>query len=366
VTEIKRGRGRPKGSKNKPKPEHVPVEPEIKRGRGRPKGSKNKPKPEHVPIVEPTAPRKRGRPRKIVTEAPEPTTPKKRGRGRSLASLHLIERMYAIAQEAQPITGRGIGYKLFVEKLIPDMSKKSMAIVYRLLKEAREEGIIPWEWIVDETRGLERRASWDDPEHYAESVERGYRRDLWNQQPVRVEVWSEKGTVRGVVAPVLNRYGVGFRPFHGFDSATEVHDISIDQDGRKLIALYIGDYDCSGMCMSEVDLPKRLPNYGATHVELRRLALTIEQCHGLPSFPASDKRKDRRYNWFVTNYGDRCWELDAMDPRVLRNMVEEAIKSLIDWEAWNRMKAVQDAEIESLKGVLKAWHDAKAWADPAI
>jgi hypothetical protein len=77
------------------------------------------------------------------------TGPKKRrGRGRVQESLHLIDRMYAIAEERQPITGRGIGYRLFVEKLIPDMSRQSMAKVYRLLKEAREEGIIPWEWIV--------------------------------------------------------------------------------------------------------------------------------------------------------------------------------------------------------------------------
>jgi hypothetical protein len=73
--------------------------------------------------------------------------------------------MYVIAEAAQPITGRGIGYKLFVAGLIPDMSRKSMAKVYRLLKEAREEGIIPWDWIVDETRGEERSASWNDPDH---------------------------------------------------------------------------------------------------------------------------------------------------------------------------------------------------------
>ena len=36
------------------------------------------------------------------------------------------------------------------------------------------------------------------------------------------EVWSEKGTVRGVLAPTLDKYGVGFRPVHGFSSATTV------------------------------------------------------------------------------------------------------------------------------------------------
>ena len=48
---IKRKRGRPKGSKNKPKT--------IVKKRGRPKGSKNKPKPEA---------KKRGRPRKEAVQ----------------------------------------------------------------------------------------------------------------------------------------------------------------------------------------------------------------------------------------------------------------------------------------------------------
>jgi hypothetical protein len=70
-------------------------------------------------------------------------------------SLELIEAMHAIAESAQPITGRGIGYKLFTAGMIPSMSVKDMQRVYRLLKEARERGLVPWEWIVDETRELE-------------------------------------------------------------------------------------------------------------------------------------------------------------------------------------------------------------------
>lgn len=66
-------------------------------------------------------------------------------------SIELIDAMYAIAEACQPITGRGVGYKLFTQSLIPSMSRRDMNSVYRLLKEAREEGTIPWEWIVDET-----------------------------------------------------------------------------------------------------------------------------------------------------------------------------------------------------------------------
>jgi len=255
--------------------------------------------------------------------------------------------MYAAAEAAQPITGRGIGYKLFTLRLIPSMATSEMAKVYRLLRLAREEGTIPWEWIVDETREFERVSTWANPAAYARAVARSYRRDFWNQQPVRCEVWSEKGTVRGVLAPVLDQYAVGFRVMHGFSGATTVHDVAEDADGRDLIVLYVGDFDPSGMFMSEEDLPNRLSKYDGDHVTLKRIALTRAHVRRLPSFPASDKKKDPRYKWFVANYGDRCWELDAMDPNDLRRVVEKEIKRLIEPVAWQRCEVVNRAEQES-------------------
>jgi hypothetical protein len=282
------------------------------------------------------------------------TSPKK-VRGRAQRSLDLIDAMYKFAEATQPITGRGIGYKLFTAGLIPSMARSEMKRVYRLLKEAREQGTIPWEWIVDETRAVERVSTWDNPETYANTVARAYRRDFWNQQPVLCEVWSEKGTVRGVLQPVLNEYAVGFNAVHGFNSATNAYTAAQGGDGRELIVLYVGDLDPSGMFMSEEDLPTRLAEYGGDHITVKRIALTREHVRGLPSFPAADKRKDPRYRWFAANHGGDCWELDAMDPNALRNCVEEAIKDLIEPEAWERCEVVNQAERESLKNVIGAW-----------
>ena len=184
-----------------------------------------------------------------------------------------------------------------------------------------------------------------------------YRRDFWNQQPVRCEVWSEKGTVRGVLRPVLDKYAVGFRVMHGFSSATTVYDISQNDDGRKLVALYVGDFDPSGLYMSEEDLPKRLAEYGGDHVELNRVALLGQHTPPLPSFPARDKRGDPRYKWFHFNYGNDCWELDAMDPNDLRRCVEKAIRRQIEPKAWKRCEVVNKAEQESLETVIGKWGD---------
>jgi hypothetical protein len=282
-------------------------------------------------------------------------TRSKKGRGMAQRSLDLIEAMYAAAKAAQPITGRGIGYKLFTAGLIDSMARNEMQRVYRLLKEAREQGEIPWSWVVDETRAIERVPTWDDPTEYARCVAQSYRRDFWNQQPHRVQVWSEKGTVRGVLGPVLNRYAVGFLPVHGFSSATAAHDIAEDDDGRPLVILYVGDFDPSGLFMSEVDLPARFDRYNGDHIALKRIALTTKQLTGLPSFPATDKRKDPRFKWFRANHGSRCWELDAMDPRDLRTCVEKAIKKLIEPVAWKRCETINKAEQESLKTIIAKW-----------
>jgi hypothetical protein len=280
------------------------------------------------------------------------TSTKILGRGMAPESINLIEAMRVIAEAAQPITGRGVGYKLFVQKLIPSMERSDMRRVYRLLLKAREEGIIPWEWIVDETRGIERVATWSNIEAYVRATMRDYRRDFWQQQPHRVQVWSEKGTVRGLLAPVLDEYAVGFNPVHGFNSGTNTHETAEDDDGRPLIILYVGDFDPSGMFMSEVDLPKRFDRYEGYHITLQRIALTPAHTPGLPSFPAADKIKDPRYKWFVANHGRQCWELDAMDPNDLRDCVEEEITKLIEPDAWARCEVVNRAEQESIREVL--------------
>jgi hypothetical protein len=285
-------------------------------------------------------------------------TGSKIGRGRAQRSLDLIKAMYEIAEGAEPITGRGVGYKLFSLNLIRSMSRNDMQGVYRLLKEAREEGTIPWEWIVDETRELEKVSTWTDPAAFVRCVARSYRRDFWLQQPVRIVVWSEKGTVRGVLQPVLDEYGVGFLPVHGFSSATVINDVAQDDDGRPLIILYIGDYDPSGLWMSQCDIPERLNRYGGDHIKIKRIALTRDDCVLLgrrPAFNVSEKKKDPRAPWFEEHHGQLCWELDAMDPNDLRSRVEDAINEHIEPEAWERCRVVDAAERESLRHILDKW-----------
>jgi hypothetical protein len=269
---------------------------------------------------------------------------------------------YAIARRIAPASIRANAYQQFVLGLTPSMAKTVTNQVSSLLTTAREDGLLDWSAIVDENRSVERTPSWDNPAEFSEAVKSQYRRDRWTQQAVRVEIWSEKGTIRGTLGPVLREYGVGFRVMHGYTSATVVHDVAFQsrQEHRPLIALYAGDFDPSGLHMSEVDLPGRLAEYGAVGVTMRRLALTNEDVAdpALPSFSVETKRSDTCYRWFVPRYGRLCWELDALNPNILRARVEAAIHEYIDWPIWERCALAEQAEQRSLADVMSAWQGA--------
>ena len=288
-----------------------------------------------------------------------------RGRGLGAKTFALIEAGAEVLAAIQPASVRAVCYKLFTQGLIPDMSKLSTNRVSRALVIAREQGLVSWRWIVDETRAPERVPTWDDPEALLRAVEQQYRKDRWTLQPRRVEVWAEKGTIRGTLAPVLDEYAVTFQVMHGYGSATQVKavaDESREDNSRPFVALYVGDWDPSGLHMSEVDLPGRLRDYGGV-VDLRRLAISATDMatDAIPSFPASDKRKDRRYAWYVRRVGAsaRCGELDALDPRTLRERVQAAIGVEIDWPVWERSGRAEAAEKASLAAVARTWRQTK-------
>ena len=236
------------------------------------------------------------------------------------------------------------------------MSKAQTNRVSTQLRDAREGGVIPWAWIVDETRQAERVNAWEDPAAYLETVRRSYRRDRWTDQPEWIEVWSEKGTIRGTLAPVLHEYGITFRVMHGYSSSTTIHSIAEEtkQSHKHLSVFYLGDWDPSGLHMSEVDLPSRIEQYGGVAMILR-LALRVDDLSSLPSFSAETKHGDPRYAWFTARHGLTCWELDALSPVILRERVEQAIVDRLDVAAWHRAEAAEAAERASLSSILSAW-----------
>jgi hypothetical protein len=279
------------------------------------------------------------------------------GRGMAQKSLDMIEHSRRVLAAIHPTTVRGVAYQLFTHGLIENMGEKCVRNVSRMIVIAREKGTIPLEWIVDETRQEERVSSWNGLGDFGETVVRGYRKDFWQHQDSWIKVFSEKATVGGIVRPVLDEFAVGFQVLHGFGSATSLHDVAEESltGERYLEILYIGDFDPSGMHMSEVDLPGRIEKYGGV-VDITRIALTRPDCtDALPSFSVDTKRRDPRYAWFKRNYGDRCWELDAMNPNDLRRRLRSEIIRRIDLDAWAHCQTAEAAERESLNTYVNAW-----------
>lgn len=288
----------------------------------------------------------------------------RKGRGKAQRSLDLIDAAHDILSEIHPASVRAVCYRLFTLGIIRNMSKAETNKVSTQLTWAREQGIVLWGWIVDETREAETVNAWENPAAYVEAVKRSYRRDRWADQPTRVEVWSEKGTIRGTLKPVLDDYGVTFRVMHGYGSSTAVYDAAVNsiQGDKPLTVLYAGDWDPSGLHMSEVDLPTRIEAYGGV-ISFERIALTKQDTRipDLPWFAAATKgprdgsKGDPRYRWYTERYGTKCWELDALNPNILRERVAGAILRKIDPDAWTRAEAVEVAERESLASILNAW-----------
>ncbi len=239
------------------------------------------------------------------------------------------------------------------------MEKANTNMVSRLLVWARENGELRWEWVVDETRRPERIASWSNPAQLLNAAVRQYRRDYWAEQAEWIEVWSEKGTVRGTLAPVLDEYGVTFRVLHGYGSATTLHDIAVEssESAKSLTVPYVGDRDPSGMHMSEIDLPERIDRYGGD-IEIVRVAIAekdTEPDAGVPWFPADNKTRDPRHAWYAERYGTRCWELDALNPVLLRERIDVEIEERLNIDAWNHAIDIEAAEQKSMADFLRQY-----------
>jgi len=291
------------------------------------------------------------------------TNTKRKARGKAKSTIFLEAEILEIVEARNPITVRGVAYALFTRGLIGDMNTNNTAKVSRVMTEMRECGSLDWTLIVDGSRAVDRISTWNNPSQIIAAAVRNYRRDYWQDQNYLIEVWSEKSTVAGVLAPVLDEFGVTFRVMKGFGSFTSVRQAAEDSlevpDGKQAVALYIGDYDPSGLYMSELDIPARLKRYGSRWRFERIAVLKTDTLH-LPSFDASTKSSDMRYQWFVEHFGTKCWELDAIDPNDLRQRVRDQIETRLDLLAWEHAKRIEAVEVESMNDFHRAWNIRRA------
>jgi hypothetical protein len=280
------------------------------------------------------------------------------GRGLSQQSKDLISRAYRVLEEEHPSNVRRACYAMFGNRAGEWTQKMG-----GLLTRARKDGTIPWSWIDDESRPKRVPYVVEGNDQLDENLGLIPSYDPWHSQNVRVEVWSEK-SVGGTLAPVLDEYLVPFQVHHGFTSTTVARKAA--QSARrglsKLVIFHVGDHDASGLYISEVDIPKRLREYGAIDFEVRRLAVTRADVKELWQFRDPVKEADSRTAWYTKTTGLKFGvELEAMSSNVLRERVRTAIQSCItDVAAWNRVMHASSVVSES-------WREYAAnWPRPAV
>jgi hypothetical protein len=233
----------------------------------------------------------------------------------------------------------------------------------RIVSDARLAGLIDWNSITDRTRYLRKNSHWLSPADVIESAAYGYAIDKWKTQPNRVEVWIEKDALIGVVEQVCEPLDIPHFSCRGYTSASEMWVASqrllgYIKAGQEPIILHLGDHDPSGMDMSR-DIKSRLDLFTSKDVTVKRIALNMEQVSRYNPPPNPAKITDSRSLGYRAEFGDESWELDALDPSVLTNLIEKEVLQYRSVVEWNKAVKQEDQERSELEKVSVNWGEVQ-------
>ena len=269
------------------------------------------------------------------------------------ASQAVIEEFSA---EDIALTVRQLYYQLVSRDIIPNNERAYKRLI-ELITKGRMGGHIDWSAIVDRGRVTEMPSHWDSPGDILRSAKESYRLDRWGNQPYFVEVWCEKDALSSILEPICNRWHVRYLAGHGYLSTTAVYDAAKRFDaevavGRTPVVVYIGDHDPSGHDMSR-DISDRL--FILTRgqdVEVNRLALTSEQVRQYDPPPNPTKVTDSRAADYIAEFGHDSWEVDALNPRVLEELVTDTIEDLLDFGPYEEILEREEEDREQIREAI--------------
>jgi hypothetical protein len=261
-----------------------------------------------------------------------------------------------IALEENPLTLRGLLYRVVSAGWLPSTDKQHYTRVGRVMTTLREAGVVPFRWIVDNVRSTEKPSSRSGLADFAESVRRAYRKNFWARLPEYVHVIVEKDAIAGVLAPVTREYDVALSPIRGYVSLSFAHEIAEtwNRIAKPIFAVYLGDFDASGFDL-ERDVRAKLERYCHRPFNWCRLGVNREDFEAFGLIPLKPKKTDRRYKRFVAEHGRECAELDALPATELRRRVEEAIRAHIDIGEWERLQEIERLEKETIGQLAAGW-----------
>jgi hypothetical protein len=274
-------------------------------------------------------------------------------------SLTIINRANLIirdySRQGFKLTLRQLYYQFIARDLLPDSwideeynrknglpadTKNTIKNYKRLgdvISDGRLAGKIDWDAIEDRTRNLQSNLHWSSPRSIVRACADQYAVNLWENQDKYVEVWVEKEALIGVLEGICTELDVPYFACKGYTSQSEMWGaaqrlIQQEQEGKETIIVHLGDHDPSGIDMTR-DVQARLNLFGSTAM-IHRIALNFDQVETYNPPPNPAKTTDARYESYAALHGDESWELDALEPSVIVDLIRNEVEAHIDQDAW--------------------------------
>lgn len=261
------------------------------------------------------------------------------------------------------LTLRQLYYQLVIQNLIENNLSEYKKLG-RIVTSARESGRMDWLAIEDRGRGAYGPHCVEDPDELVKGIEDGLKFSQWDRQDHYLEVWVEKQALEAVVARPCNRLDVVYMACKGYLSASEAwragqryaRRIAM---GKKPILIHLADHDPSGLNMTE-DNRDRVRLFAEEQgIEIKRIALNMDQVkkYSPPENPA--KEKDARFADYKKRFGTKSWELDALSPKILDDLITKHINKYRDTAKWDETIVAQEEAKRPLIALSDHWSEVE-------
>lgn len=286
-------------------------------------------------------------------------------RGKSLELINLVNQVVEEYQaQGYELTLRQAYYQLVARGYIPN-NERSYKNIGSLINDGRLAGLIDWYSITDRTRNLRSNGHWDNPADVIGSARYSYMLDKWQGQPNYVEVWVEKDALVDIVGQACRPLDTPYFSCRGYTSQSEMWSAAQrfirqgDRENRFII--HLGDHDPSGIDMTR-DIQERLSMFGAD-VYVKRVALTMNQISTYNPPPNPAKITDSRCGKYIAEYGDESWELDALEPQVITDLINNEVTALRNDEIYHAVCDLEEKGKDELRMIERNYDKAVAFLE---
>jgi hypothetical protein len=277
-------------------------------------------------------------------------------------TLKTIATADAIVSEYQKqgfvLTLRQLYYQFVARGLIENKQSEYKRLA-NIVSEARLAGLIDWAGLDDITRKLKDFETFLNPTDAIEERAANYLENLHADQPTIPEVWIEKDALVGVIGPVCSRWRLPHFGCRGYASQSAQYEAGKRfarrlRNGQRTMILHLGDHDPSGIDMTR-DNEERISLFSRFGVEVRRLALNMEQVEEFDPPPNPAKEADSRFAAYVERFGESSWELDALNPETIDGIIDAAVQDVIDVEAFRESESREAHNRDTMQEIAGNW-----------